>query len=32
MKQFIPYAKFLRRAYQVKRDPQRHLESLPVVR
>ena len=32
MKQFIPYAKFLRRAYQVKRDPERHLESLPVVR
>jgi MoaA/NifB/PqqE/SkfB family radical SAM enzyme len=32
MKQFIPYAKFLRRAYQVKRDPRRHLESLPVVR
>jgi MoaA/NifB/PqqE/SkfB family radical SAM enzyme len=32
MKQFIPYAKFLKRAYQVKRDPQRHLESLPVVR
>jgi MoaA/NifB/PqqE/SkfB family radical SAM enzyme len=32
MKQFIPYAKFLRRAYQVKRDPARHLESLPVVR
>jgi MoaA/NifB/PqqE/SkfB family radical SAM enzyme len=32
MKQFIPYAKFLKRAYQVKRDPERHLESLPVVR
>ena len=32
MKQVIPYAKFLRRAYQVKRDPERHLESLPVVR
>ena len=30
MKQFIPYAKFLRRAYQVKRAPERHLETLPV--
>jgi MoaA/NifB/PqqE/SkfB family radical SAM enzyme len=31
MKQFVPYAKFLRRAYQVKRDPQRHIETLPVA-
>ena len=30
MKQFIPYAKFLARAYQVKRDPARHLETLPT--
>jgi MoaA/NifB/PqqE/SkfB family radical SAM enzyme len=31
MKQFVPYAKFLKRAYQVKRDPQRHLDTLPVA-
>ena len=31
MKQFIPYAKFLKRAYKVKRDPQRHLDTLPVA-
>jgi len=31
MKQFVPYAKFLRRAYQVKRDPHRHLDTLPVA-
>jgi MoaA/NifB/PqqE/SkfB family radical SAM enzyme len=30
MKQFVPYAKFLVRAYQVKRDPARHLETLPA--
>jgi sulfatase maturation enzyme AslB (radical SAM superfamily) len=30
MKQFIPYAKFLKRAYQVKRDPARHVDTLPV--
>ena len=29
MKQFVPYAKFLVRAYQVKHDPERHLETLP---
>jgi sulfatase maturation enzyme AslB (radical SAM superfamily) len=29
MKQFIPYAKFLMRAYQVKHDPSRHVETLP---
>jgi len=29
MKQFVPYAKFLRRAYQVKHDPDRHLETMP---
>jgi sulfatase maturation enzyme AslB (radical SAM superfamily) len=31
MKQFVPYAKFLKRAYQVKRDPARHTETLPVA-
>jgi len=31
MKQVIPYAKFLKRAYQVKRDPQRHAETLPIA-
>ncbi len=30
MKQFVPYAKFLLRAYQVKHDPSRHLETLPT--
>jgi hypothetical protein len=30
MKQFVPYARFLKRAYSVKRDPARHLETLPV--
>src|SRR3954449_8242725 len=29
MKQFLPYAKFLKRAYQVKKDTTRHLETLP---
>ncbi len=29
MKQFVPYAKFLMRAYQVKHDPSRHLKTLP---
>ena len=29
MKQFFPYAKFLKRAYQVKKDTARHLETLP---
>jgi len=29
MKQFVPYAKFLQRAYRVKRDPSRHLETVP---
>ena len=29
MKQFVPYAKFLKRAYQVKKDTSRHLETLP---
>jgi MoaA/NifB/PqqE/SkfB family radical SAM enzyme len=32
MKQFVPYAKFLVRAYQVKRDPERHIETLPAAR
>ena len=31
MKQFIPYAKFLKRAYQVKRNPSKHLDTLPVA-
>jgi sulfatase maturation enzyme AslB (radical SAM superfamily) len=31
MKQVVPYVKFLRRAYQVKHDPSRHLETLPTV-
>ncbi|HXG55956.1 MAG TPA: radical SAM protein [Vicinamibacterales bacterium] len=31
MKQFFPYAKFLKRAYQLKRAPERHLETLPVA-
>src|SRR5450756_380574 len=31
MKQFVPYAKFLKRAYQVKRDPARHADTLPVA-
>ena len=29
MKQVVPYARFLRRAYRLKRDPERHLETLP---
>ena len=29
MKQVVPYVKFLRRAYKVKRDPARHLATLP---
>jgi sulfatase maturation enzyme AslB (radical SAM superfamily) len=29
MKQVVPYAKFLKRAYQVKKDTTRHLETLP---
>jgi sulfatase maturation enzyme AslB (radical SAM superfamily) len=29
MKQFVPYAKFLVRAYQVKHDPAQHLATLP---
>jgi MoaA/NifB/PqqE/SkfB family radical SAM enzyme len=30
MKQVVPYAKFLMRAYRVKRDPTRHLETIPT--
>jgi MoaA/NifB/PqqE/SkfB family radical SAM enzyme len=30
MKQVVPYARFLRRAFRLKRDPQRHLETLPT--
>jgi MoaA/NifB/PqqE/SkfB family radical SAM enzyme len=29
MKQFVPYAKFLKRAYQVKHDPERHAATMP---
>ena len=29
MKQFVPYAKFLVRAYQVKHDPARHAATMP---
>jgi len=31
MKQFVPYAKFLVRAYRIKRDPSRHLASASVA-
>ena len=31
MKQVVPYAKFLMRAYRVKRDPARHLETIPTA-
>jgi MoaA/NifB/PqqE/SkfB family radical SAM enzyme len=31
MKQILPYAKFLIRAYRVKRNPSRHLETLPTI-
>jgi hypothetical protein len=31
MKQFVPYAKFLVRAYQVKHHPERHAETLPAT-
>jgi MoaA/NifB/PqqE/SkfB family radical SAM enzyme len=30
MKQFVPYASFLMRAYRLKRDPSRHLETIPT--
>jgi MoaA/NifB/PqqE/SkfB family radical SAM enzyme len=30
MKQVVPYAKFLMRAYRVKRHPERHLQTLPI--
>jgi MoaA/NifB/PqqE/SkfB family radical SAM enzyme len=32
MKQVVPYVKFLSRAYKVKHDPSRHLETLPTDR
>jgi MoaA/NifB/PqqE/SkfB family radical SAM enzyme len=32
MKQIVPYARFLMRAYRVKRAPARHLETLPTPR
>ena len=31
MKQFVPYAKFLLRAYKVKHNPERHAETLPAT-
>jgi MoaA/NifB/PqqE/SkfB family radical SAM enzyme len=31
MKQVVPYAKFLLRAFRVKRDPTRHPETLPTI-
>jgi len=31
MKQVVPYAKFLKRAYAVKRNPKRHADTLPAV-
>jgi MoaA/NifB/PqqE/SkfB family radical SAM enzyme len=31
MKQFVPYAKFLVRAYRVKRDPAAHLQTIPTT-
>ena len=31
MKQVVPYVKFLRRAYRVKHDPARHLETMPTA-
>jgi hypothetical protein len=31
MKQFVPYAKFLVRAYKVKHNPERHAETLPAT-
>jgi MoaA/NifB/PqqE/SkfB family radical SAM enzyme len=31
MKQFVPYAKFLKRAYQVKRHPEKHASTLPTL-
>jgi MoaA/NifB/PqqE/SkfB family radical SAM enzyme len=32
MKQFVPYAKFLVRAYRVKKDPARHEQTMPLAR
>jgi MoaA/NifB/PqqE/SkfB family radical SAM enzyme len=31
MKQVVPYARFLRRAYHLKRHPERHLDTLPAA-
>lgn len=31
MKQVVPYARFLQRAYHLKRHPERHLETLPTA-
>jgi hypothetical protein len=32
MKQFVPYAKFLMRAYRIKRDPSRHAATVPAAK
>ena len=32
MKQVVPYVKFVARAYQVKRNPGRHVETIPATR
>ncbi|MCX6552395.1 MAG: radical SAM protein, partial [Acidobacteria bacterium] len=32
MKQVVPYAKFLMRAYRVKRHPERHIQTLPAAK
>jgi MoaA/NifB/PqqE/SkfB family radical SAM enzyme len=32
MKQIVPYGKFLMRAFRVKRDPSRHIKTLPAPR
>jgi MoaA/NifB/PqqE/SkfB family radical SAM enzyme len=32
MKQFVPYAKFLMRAYRVKRHPERHIQTMPAAK
>lgn len=31
MKQFVPYARFLMRAYRIKKDPSRHRRTLPAA-
>jgi radical SAM protein with 4Fe4S-binding SPASM domain len=31
MKQVVPYARFLKRAYTVKRDPSKHISTMPTL-